>query len=170
MATHADISGNLAMGAMQSVRRNAANTTFEAYTAESDIPYLVYAALLTQAGTVAPTAAVLQNTLGSVAWTRNGVGQYVGSLVDSSFPDSTFILTSAMRGVGVTGASFIYGGINTVGHSIDVVTAGISVGPPVSIAQYDGLLTNAPIEIRIYLSRLYGATSGGATVSGTLSG
>ena len=32
MATHADISGNLTMAALQSVRRNAANTTFEAYT------------------------------------------------------------------------------------------------------------------------------------------
>ena len=105
MATHADISGNLTIGPLQSVRRNAANTTFEAFTSESDINYLVYTALLTQAGTVAPVASVMQNTLGAdVAWTRSNVGQYAGSLVGSSFPSSTFILTSATRSIGITGA------------------------------------------------------------------
>ena len=40
MATHADISGNLTMGALQSVRRNAANTTFEPYTSAGANTYI----------------------------------------------------------------------------------------------------------------------------------
>lgn len=41
----------------------------------------VYRALLTQSGTDAPVATVLENTLGgTVVWTRNDVGEYVGTL------------------------------------------------------------------------------------------
>lgn len=40
-------------------------------------PYKVYTALLTQTGTSAPTAVVLENTLGGVpVWTRTGAGIY----------------------------------------------------------------------------------------------
>jgi len=40
----------------------------------------VYKALLTQTGTAAPTAVVLENTLGDIVWTRDGIGQYLGTL------------------------------------------------------------------------------------------
>jgi len=41
----------------------------------------VYRALLTQAGTDAPVATVLENTLGgTLVWTRADAGQYVGTL------------------------------------------------------------------------------------------
>lgn len=44
-------------------------------------PYKVYTALLTQSGTSAPVATVLENTLGgSVIWTRDDVGIYFGTL------------------------------------------------------------------------------------------
>lgn len=43
--------------------------------------YLVYTALLSQSGTDAPTATVLENTLGgTVVWTRSDAGDYVGTL------------------------------------------------------------------------------------------
>ncbi len=43
--------------------------------------YLVYVALLTQTGTSAPVATVLTNTLGgTVVWTRDGAGNYLGTL------------------------------------------------------------------------------------------
>ena len=39
--------------------------------------YLVYTALISQSGTDAPTATVLENTLGgTVVWTYNDVGNY----------------------------------------------------------------------------------------------
>lgn len=44
-------------------------------------PYTVYTATLTQAGTAAPVANVLQNTLGgTVVWARIGVGAYTATL------------------------------------------------------------------------------------------
>jgi hypothetical protein len=43
--------------------------------------YLVYTALLSQSGTNAPVATVLENTLGgTVVWTRVGAGDYFGTL------------------------------------------------------------------------------------------
>lgn len=44
-------------------------------------PYKVYTAFLSQAGTDAPVATVLENTLGgTVVWSRNAVGDYYGTL------------------------------------------------------------------------------------------
>lgn len=57
-------------------------------TVENLKGYKSYVALLTQSGTDAPVATVLENTLGgTVVWTRGGVGDYVGTLV-GAFPAS----------------------------------------------------------------------------------
>ena len=46
-------------------------------------PYKVYTALLTQSGTDAPVATVLENTLGGeVVWSYEGVGVYYGTLIN----------------------------------------------------------------------------------------
>jgi len=69
--------------------------TFETITAAaigagSGTSYLVYAAYLSQSGTDAPVAAVLENTLGgTVVWTRNGAGQYTGTLEGAFTLDKT---------------------------------------------------------------------------------
>jgi hypothetical protein len=48
--------------------------------------YKVYTALLTQTGTDAPVANVLENTLGGeIVWSYQGVGQYFGELTNA-FP------------------------------------------------------------------------------------
>ena len=49
-------------------------------------PYKVYTALLSQTGTNAPTATVLENTLGTtITWTRAAVGVYVATLGIGTF-------------------------------------------------------------------------------------
>jgi hypothetical protein len=46
--------------------------------------YLVYTALLSQTGTNAPVATVLENTLGTtIVWTRDDVGEYIGTFTIS---------------------------------------------------------------------------------------
>lgn len=46
--------------------------------------YLKYVALLTQTGTDAPVATVLENTLGgTVVWTRSDIGVYLGTLANT---------------------------------------------------------------------------------------
>jgi hypothetical protein len=47
--------------------------------------YKIYRALLTQTGTSAPVANVLENTLGNIVWSRESAGNYYGTL-NNAFP------------------------------------------------------------------------------------
>lgn len=90
MARIGSIPHNLDVAAGQAIRRNAGDTAFEAYG------YKVYTALITQFGTNAPVATVLENTLsGTPVWTRTGVGVYPITLT-GAFPNDNklFILPS----------------------------------------------------------------------------
>lgn len=54
-------------------------------------PYLVYTALLSQSGTSAPTATVLENTLGgTVVWTRTSGGIFTATLSSAFTVDKTW--------------------------------------------------------------------------------
>ena len=54
-------------------------------------PYKVYTALLTQEGTDAPVATILENTLGGdIVWSYFGVGTYRGTLTGAFTIDKTF--------------------------------------------------------------------------------
>ena len=62
----------------------------------------VYRALLTQTGTNAPVATVLENTLGgTVVWTRDSTGIYIGTLLGAFPSNKTFGFAS--------GAAFVFG-------------------------------------------------------------
>lgn len=57
--------------------------------------YLKYVALLSQYGTDAPVATVLENTLGgTVVWTRNDVGEYTGTLAGAFTVNKTTVNVS----------------------------------------------------------------------------
>lgn len=82
-ATQADFGTNIA-------------TMFPGYAAGSVVGYpagtKIYMALLTQSGTDAPVATVLQNTLGgTVVWTRIGIGSYEGTLANAFTENKTTI-------------------------------------------------------------------------------
>ena len=112
-------------------------TSYDLVSAAGGASYLVYTALLSQTGTSAPTATVLENTLGgTVVWTYNAEGSYIGTLTGAFTADKTAIFTG-----GFDGFYFSYrGSANTV-----------------TILTYDETLTLAndylnknPIEIRVY--------------------
>ena len=44
--------------------------------------YKVYVALLTQTGTNPPVATVLENTIGNIVWSYDGIGRYTATLQD----------------------------------------------------------------------------------------
>jgi hypothetical protein len=107
-------------------------------------PYKVYTALLNQEGETNPTAIVLQNTLGNITFFRSDAGRY-SILGDNLFDeDKTFITIQQLRlngfeeEVGYFDAKYF-----SVGQiSLDTYfeTGGYS----------DGMMTNVPIEIRVY--------------------
>jgi hypothetical protein len=53
--------------------------------------YKKYVALLTQSGTDAPVATVLENTIGDIVWTRVSIGVYAGTLAGSFTQNKTII-------------------------------------------------------------------------------
>ena len=107
--------------------------------------YLKYVALLTQNGTAAPVATVLENTLGgTVVWTREVAGMYRGTLA-GAFPEHkvAVITTDNMAAVG-DGPTAIKAGSQEGGNNyvfLQTFDAWVNA---------DGLVVYTPIEVRVY--------------------
>ena len=106
--------------------------------ASTKIP-TIYKAIITQTGTAAPVATILENTLKtSVNWTRTSAGLYSGTLEGGEFNAATFVLAT----IASPGAFLIYG--YTSGSDIIVSTkdaAGVAVD----------LVGTAYIEVQVYI-------------------
>jgi len=75
---------------------NSTYTGSEIDNATSNVrPYKVYTALLTQTGTNAPVATVLENTLGAVSYIYDDVGSYIITATGLLTVNKTFIFGSA---------------------------------------------------------------------------
>lgn len=117
------------------------------YTAKGDEqgnvlkPYKVYTALLTQSGTNAPIATVLENTLGGdIVWSRDDIGVYYGTLVGAFTENKTILFTTVSdRTLDRT---------NLFATRIDNNIVQITSFLPTD-GNYDGLINDA-IEIRVY--------------------
>lgn len=97
-------------------------------TVKVGVQYKVYTAIVSQSSTSAPTATVLENTLGgSITWARTSAGLYTGTLTGAFTADKT--------------AFFFHSVMDLVRTSDDVVTM---------TSASDGLITARTIEIRVY--------------------
>lgn len=110
-------------------------------------PYKVYTAIINQTGTSAPTATVLENTLGgTVAFTYTSVGTYVATLTGAFTADKTICFVhnnpawSSSPGA-PTGIS---------AFRIDNNTVGIRTVSTSPTGMTDGAMINASFEIRVY--------------------
>ena len=104
-----------------------------------DRGYKVYTALLTQTGTDAPVATVLENTLGGeVVWSYAAVGIYQGALSEA-FPISKTILF--LQNTGGQDSNYYINDNNIDYVGIATAEAGVST---------NNILFNTPIEIRVY--------------------
>jgi len=114
-------------------------------------PYKIYTALLTQTGTNAPVATVLENTLGGeVVWTYEDVGQYFAELTDSFPLNKTGCLIGG-NSAQSNCPSFIANSLPSqhvlAGSAIYVQCSGVEFGPNYYT---DDALSNTMIEIRVY--------------------
>ena len=101
--------------------------------------YRSYTALLTQSGTDAPTAIVLENTLGNVTFTYQMPGQYQAVLVNSFPKLKTYLYIQPI--IPDEGSiTTYYSDIN----SIQITTLNLS------FVETDEKLYNTSIEIRVY--------------------
>ena len=95
--------------------------------------YKVYTALLTQVGTDAPTAIILENTIGAIVWSRTTIGGYFATLSGAFTTDKTSVLITN----GSANSTYI--------HGAQVSTSNVNV-----ITVADGQIDKATIEIRVY--------------------
>jgi hypothetical protein len=110
--------------------------------------YKVYTALLTQTGTSAPTAIVLENTLGGdVVWDYDSPGHYL-AILNGAFPDQYKFYTSLpFKPISLQRWSEIYWyGSN----SFAVNTSEWNGTFPIIYQSQNDLLFDFPIEIRVY--------------------
>ena len=105
-------------------------------------PYKVYTALLSQTGTNAPTATVLENTLGTVVWTRSNTGQYVGTLTGAFTDQKTIIFVNRSNPAATAFDT------NMAANVININTVGYTTFS--NSAYVDGQTNSASIEIRVY--------------------
>ena len=122
------------------------NTTQVATTAfvlANTRPYKVYTALLSQSGTSAPVATVLENTLGgTVVWSRSNVGTYVATLNGAFILNKTCGFFSSNNG----GNPYVsYVNISSL-NSVSIQTVNSTNG-----TSFEAGFTNASVEIRVYL-------------------
>ena len=101
--------------------------------------YRSYTALLTQSGTDAPVATVLENTIGDIVWSRDGLGFYKASLNGVFSVDKTMALITGSAG----GDGWVF------------FTEESSLPDSLGLVQYDSNAANVDhcicqIEIRVY--------------------
>ena len=116
--------------------------TYDSRKVNSDYlkPYKVYAALITQSGTSAPTVTVLENTIGTIVWTRTAAGNYSGTLTGAFTASKTFSqLTLSLTDPQAIGYTKRNSGDVVVVRTYDSSTVG-----------KDSTLVDASLEIRVY--------------------
>jgi hypothetical protein len=84
-------------GKVQNLTRNFSVANVAAFANSYSLVYTVYTALITQAGTAAPVATVLQNTTGgTITWTRTSTGRYVATISGTTYTaDKTTVLVTS---------------------------------------------------------------------------
>lgn len=109
-------------------------------------PYKVYTALLSQSGTDAPVATVLENTLGAtITWSYVAVGQYIGTSMGTFTVNKTVIFSGSANDTDVATAMYIMALLGNE-NTVQIGTFNQLAVPTAS----DGKLTNTLIEIRVY--------------------
>ena len=100
---------------------------------------MVYKTILTQAGTAAPTALIMENTLrplGELTWTRVSAGYYTGNLTFGTFvkPNTFVVATMAYT----TGGAF-------------AVNVTVSAAGQIQVRTFDAAGVAADLKSELYL-------------------
>ncbi len=103
--------------------------------------YTRFVGHLTQAATAAPVAVEFENDIGTITWSRVSEGVYRGTLSGATFTEDKTFITKVLE--------------SSATDSIEVLTEWISttvieITAKESGSVTDGLMTDTPIEIRVY--------------------
>ena len=111
-------------------------------------PYKVYTALLSQSGANAPVATILENTLGTITFSRIINGYYAASGTAGMFPvGKTFVIFNPAL---TTGPGIVSYNVFRGDNDIFLYTFKWNLTPDENFTQNDDIMTNSYLEIRVY--------------------
>jgi hypothetical protein len=113
---------------------------------EPEASYKVYTAILTQSGENAPTATVLENTIGTVTYSYITIGQY-GINCSTCFTENKTILTYPINN------AILNAGNNPAGMSTSIFLINQSTSQVIlqcDEGDQNDVITNCLVEIRVY--------------------
>jgi hypothetical protein len=121
---------------------NPLNAATKQYVDAAARPYKVYTALLSQTGTNAPVATVLENTLGgTVVWSRVDTGMYLATLTGAFTGNKTVAFFQS--GYSNPGAPTMYSSYKDSDNAVRLYS--------LSTGFYADQILSGQIEIRVYL-------------------
>ena len=128
-------------GKIENLTKNFSVADVAAFANSYSLGYTLYTALITQAGTAAPTAKILQNTTGdTLTWARTSAGVYTVTSGAALFTaDKTIVFANNGNDDGATGDPDII----WARTSATVLTITATVG-------VNSVLTDGAFEVRIY--------------------
>ena len=130
----------------QNLTRNFTINSIAPLITQYNLGYTVYTALLTQAGTAAPVATVLQNTTGgTITWTRNSIGRYLATISGATYTANKTAILLTSGSTSATDGRFLK--VEDSGNT--TVQALYNFDTSANTSQ-DGVVTGSMIEIRIY--------------------
>jgi len=129
-------------GKTENLTKNFTVANIAAFANSYSLGYTVYTALITQAGTAAPVATVLQNTTGgTIAWTRNSTGRYVATISGANFTANKTAVIVTSGGNSDKFLKPVVGSTSTIDiYNIDTGNSAVS----------DIISATTTVEIRIY--------------------
>lgn len=111
-----------------------------------DKPYTTYVANVTQSGTTAPVATVLENTLGGTpVWARSGVGEYTLTLTGAFPADKVFTLPNNITYYSTGLGKLVNVQVIRTSNNVLTVFTTDTLG-----SALDEALLITPFEIRVY--------------------
>jgi hypothetical protein len=149
MATQLDSLGENQFLAVRDINHPRQDLIIDANNLNNDpVPYKLYVALLSQSGKGnAPTAKILENTIGNIVWIATSPGVYRATLV-GAFPNLDKFFTLNYKSM-VEAQKFIAVEWKN-SDSFEVRTSVVGYSPSIAYTPEDSMLSNYPIEIRVY--------------------
>jgi len=117
-------------------------TVYSGDSTKIRLPYKSYVALLSQSGTDAPTAIVLQNDFdGNIIWARSSTGNYTATLSGAFTENKSWCVVNNTNDAADAG----YFSLRRVDSDSFIMSTF-----DISVTNVDDLLINTSVEIRVY--------------------
>lgn len=119
-------------------------TGFQLFEAYKQAYFKTYSATISQGAGAAPVATVIENTLGTIVWSRSSAGLYVGTLTGAFTSGKVELLCQGVVQGGTVAGFYTLNNINA--NTINLISYDTSFN------QADSILNNSHVKILVYRS------------------